>query len=284
MKKILVPLDGSELADRILGHVANVLGQEPAEVTLLHVSPPPRPEAERSASERLRVAQDPAAVRAHLEEVKRQLESTGVTVAILERTGEPAAVILQTITESRPDLVAMSSHARGAFMRWLRGSVAADVVIGARAPVLLVTPRTSKEGATQRLRRILVPLDGTEETAKVLPLVEDLARKHEAEVILARVAWEGLSRPLLAATLSTDKLLESLLPWEEQLSQRGLRVRRVAEHGDVASTIVELAEREDVDLIAMTTHVHGEFLKLLETSMTTRVLTRAERPLLVLHV
>ena len=61
------------------------------------------------------------------------------------------------------------------------------------------------------------------------------------------------------------------------------RSTRGGQDSDLAGAILELAEREEVDLIAMVTHANSRLLTLLEGSVTERVLTRTHRPLLVVH-
>lgn len=273
-KHILIPLDGSELADGVIPHVERLLRQEPWDVVLLRVVSPSEEVPGQVELER-------AAAALHLQNVRRRLAEHGATVSTALRAGDPAAEILAAVEELRPSLVAMSSHGRSGVTRWLRGSVAERVLRNSQAPVLLVTARMGGAPPDARLRRVLVPLDGTERAAQVLPLVEDFARLHEAEVILARIEWEGLNRPLLAAVLSPEKVVETIRPWRERLAQHGVDVRSIATQGDSASQILDLAEREDVDLIAMTSHGRTGLTRLVEGSVSEKVLRHCRRPLLI---
>lgn len=280
MKKILVPLDGSQLADGILKHVERLLGKEPCEVTLLRVLPPPDQVEEVPGQLEL----ERKAAGAHLDTVKLRLEEVGAKVNTVTRHGDAAAEILFAIEEHGPELVAMSSHGRSGVMRWIRGSVAERVLRSAAAPVLLITARGLDAQIEQRFRRILVPLDGTEHSAAVLPLVERLAKLHGAEVILARIEWEGLNRPLLAAALAPEKVVESIRPYRDRLAEHGVGVRAIASQGDSASQILDLAESEDVDLIAMTSHGRTGLIRAIEGSVSEKVLRHCRRPLLVVRV
>lgn len=273
-KHILIPLDGSELADGVIPHVERLLRHEPWDVTLLRVVSPSEEVPGQVELER-------AAAALHLQNVRRRLAEHGATVSTALREGDPAAEILTAVEELRPSLVAMSSHGRSGVTRWLRGSVAERVLRNSQAPVLLVTAKMGGAPPDARLRRVLVPLDGTERAAQVLPLVENFARLHEAEVILARIEWEGLNRPLLAAVLSPEKVVETIRPWRERLAQHGVDVRSIATQGDSASQILDLAEREDVDLIAMTSHGRTGLTRLVEGSVSEKVLRHCRRPLLI---
>lgn len=280
MNKILVPLDGSALADGILKHVERLLGKESCQVLLLRVLPPPGQAEEVPGQFEL----ERKAAASHLATVKLRLEEVGAKVTTLQREGDPAAEIVFAVEEHKPDLVAMSSHGRSGVMRWIRGSVAERVLRSSPAPVLLITAKGVDVQIEQRFRRILVPLDGTEHSAAVLPLVERLARLHGAEVILARIEWEGLNRPLLAAALAPEKVVESIKPYRDRLAQHGIGVRAMASQGDSAAQILDLAESEDVDLIAMTSHGRTGVTRALEGSVSEKVLRHCRRPLLVVRV
>ncbi|MBX3468299.1 MAG: universal stress protein [Planctomycetes bacterium] len=276
MKKILVPLDGSPLADGILPHVERLLALEPAEVTLLHVLPPPEPEdvpGEVAALRRLSEA--------HLDTVRLRLEQKGATVQVVVRQGDPAAEIVFAQDERAPELVAMSSHGRTGVLRWLRGSVAERVLRAGRAPLLLVTARGVGEKVEARFRRVLVPLDGTEGSAAVLPLVTQLARLHGAEVILLRV--EGAMLIPRALVLSPEELAASMREHVDGLKAAGVSVRAQVAHGDPASEVLDLADREDVDLIAMVTNARTGAARLLEGSVSEKVLRACRRPLLIMR-
>jgi nucleotide-binding universal stress UspA family protein len=278
MNKILVPLDGSELSDGILKHVEPLIAAEPCEVVLLRVLPPPAPD---DIPGRAQAERDVAA--AHLTTTGARLEALGAKVTTTLRQGDPALEILTATDALRPALVAMSSHGRTGVLRWIRGSVAERVLRTCATPLLLVTPRAVGREGEARLRRILVPLDGSERSAAVLPLVEELARRHSAEVLLLRVEWEGLSRPVLANLLTPGKVAESLHPWVERLKARGIPVRALAAQGDFASEILDTADREDVDLLAMTTHGRTGLPRLVDGSVSEQVLRHCRRPLLVVR-
>jgi nucleotide-binding universal stress UspA family protein len=278
MRTVLVPLDGSELADAILAHVERFLGAGPCDVVLLRVllggaegTAPAQAKLERLAAE------------AHLANTRARLEALGARVTTLVREGDPATEILHAIDRHIPTLVAMTSHGRSGVLRWVRGSVAERVLRSCSTPLLLVTPHVGPNADAQRFRRILLPLDGGERSAAILPMVEDLARRHESEVVLLRVEREGLSRPVLAATLAPARVVESLRPWTERLASQGLRCRAIAAQGETASEILDVAEREGVDLIAMTTHGRSGLPRLIDGSVSERVLRHCRRPLLVVH-
>lgn len=142
-KKILVPLDGSELAEKALPHAVALAKGTGAEVTLLTVihltlgatgaklEAIPEAAAERRAALR-------AEGTLYLEKVQRDLKSQGVTAHIATREGDVAAEIITYAEQEGFDLVAMATHGRSGIDRFVMGSIAEKVLRGTIKPVLLI--------------------------------------------------------------------------------------------------------------------------------------------------
>ena len=130
-KRILLPLDGSELAERALPH-AIAQGQGfGAELVLLRV-------AEMIAHTRGE----------YLKHIAEQVQEESVQVETAVVEGRPSVAITWFAETSDIDMIVLCTRGRSGFSRWLMGSVADRVVRGATLPVLLV--RASKESAGQR--------------------------------------------------------------------------------------------------------------------------------------
>jgi nucleotide-binding universal stress UspA family protein len=131
-ERILVPLDGSDLARAIVPRVQALAAAHGSEVILLSVLPasgalPDTAEKQRAAAEK------------HLMEVEQQLLGEGLKVKHTIRHGsDPAAEIVDYAEVNKVDLIAMSTHGRGGIGRWVFGSVAARVLEGSSKPILLV--------------------------------------------------------------------------------------------------------------------------------------------------
>jgi nucleotide-binding universal stress UspA family protein len=147
-ERMLVPLDGSEVAETILPFAEQVAGPLDAEVVLLRVIEPPSP-IELVASAGV-VAPDTFALRemdakAYLSEVERRLSKKGLRVRTrVALGGTPAEEILAAAKATGADLVAMATHGRSGVGRALLGSVAESVLRASRLPVLLIrtTPKS----------------------------------------------------------------------------------------------------------------------------------------------
>jgi nucleotide-binding universal stress UspA family protein len=154
-RAIVVPLDGSELAERALGparHLARAIG---AALVLIRVVAA-RPPDGRS----LQAAQIDAAER-YLCAVADRLRADGARHVIVEAVaGDPAEAILAQTALWRAELIAIATHGRGGLDRLLHGSVADAVVRGARVPVLLIPVRGDGEPALHG-DAIVVAIDGS---------------------------------------------------------------------------------------------------------------------------
>jgi len=139
-RKIVVPLDGSEIAESILPHVKDMAVAHQAEVILLRVL---------SATGVLPSAAEREAMEArnYLSAVEERLKRQGVNARFTIRHGEDAAEIIDYAEVNDVDLIAMSSHGRSGVGRWIFGSVAEKVLRGTNKPILLVrAPGISKTG------------------------------------------------------------------------------------------------------------------------------------------
>jgi nucleotide-binding universal stress UspA family protein len=142
-KKILIPLDGSPLAEAVLPHAQALANSVEAEVFLLRVAV--NPAAEFSFSDPS-IATDlidtmEAETIEYLISIRTKLQKAGIRTSFLIREGSIAETILEVSAELHTDLIAMSTHGRSGLSRWLMGSIADRVVNHSPVPVLLIRPQ-----------------------------------------------------------------------------------------------------------------------------------------------
>jgi nucleotide-binding universal stress UspA family protein len=260
IKKALVPLDGSRLAEGILEAVIRLLKETQGTLILFHAITPA--ESFSMTASRF-VAQERQRVSAYLEKLGERFEERGIGIRTLIATGEASKSIVAAAVKEGADLIALSTHGRSGIREWAFGSVAERVLRTTRLPVLVFRgkPATS-------FSRILVPLDGSEAALEVVPSAADLARAFGAEVELVHV---GKKLPLS---------MESAL---RAFNRQGLRVRSRLLHGDPAEGILGAAAEEEADLVALTTTGKTREDRLFFGSVAEQVLKRADRPLLVVR-
>lgn len=146
LRRILVPLDGSELAEAALPHLVKLAKRHGAEVTLLCVTHAHALRATELVEAQVRVVQE---AETYLAGVERRLAAEGVSASSVVRYGEAPEEILDDIRSRRPDLVAMGTHGRTGLTHLVLGSVAERVLRASPVPVLLFPARALRESAAE---------------------------------------------------------------------------------------------------------------------------------------
>lgn len=277
-QKILIPVDGSRLAARILHALKRLIEGQGAEVTLLRVVEP------HSPTDHDRAPAAEVAMRAQMQQLQETLGSHVRSNVQIVR-GDPAREISTYARETGQDLVAMATHGRTGVQRWVRGSVAERVLRDCEVPLLLCNPTALEPDVDQPFRRILVPLDGSERSAEVVPIVERLARGHPSKVTLLRVEPLVLTEvpsPAVEGMVWDPRPLEaSLAEHRERLVAAGATVDVRATYGVVAAEILQAAR--EADLLAMTTHGRTGLPRWWFGSVAEQVLRHAPCPVLVVR-
>ena len=273
--KILVPLDGSLLALRILKPLQRLLHSSPTHLTLLRIVEP----RNTSAHDRMPAAE--LDMKAQLQDVRESLGSE-ITISTQLVRGDPADEIARHARDTGQDLVALSTHGRTGLDRLVRGSVAERVLRSCEVPVLLCSP-LAFAAQDARFETILVALDRSERSERVLPLVERMAIAHDSRVKLLRVEPMLVSEvpsPILVGSLWDPAPLEqSLATAVDRLERAGVKVEASAAYGVVASELLRASE--GASLLAMTTHGRTGVSRWWFGSVAEAVLRQARCPLLV---
>jgi nucleotide-binding universal stress UspA family protein len=139
-KKILVPLDGSELAKRALGQAEKLAKTFDAELILFQVVPfmPIYGSPELVTPLIVDEKQKEAAER-YLADLVEELKGKGLKVTATVKTGQQVAVeIIDFAKESGADLIVMCTHGRSGITRWMLGSVALKLLTRGEKPILLI--------------------------------------------------------------------------------------------------------------------------------------------------
>lgn len=276
--RILVPLDGSLLAESALQLAAGLARARRGELLIVRVIDPhaPLPAGPLGLVSKYRDSEREAAVD-DLERVSRQLTRWGVRGTTRLAWGQPVGQIVRVAREERATMIAMASHGRSGPGRWLLGSVTEGVLRLSPCPVLIC--RGSLHQEFDGFRQVVVPLDGSQNAAAVLPAVRPYLHR-EARGTLVR-ASDDLVRQ---SALRLDE--EAYQAYQEMLrsSLAGVPApeswRREVLDCPPAEAILRVAEADQADLIAMTTHGRTGFHRLLLGSVTERVARHASCSLL----
>ena len=275
--RILVPLDGSELAAAILSQARRLLFHRDIEILLVRAFSVP-PSAEAAAVGMAGLLEAHAST--YLEGVAGTLGLQGARVRTVTREGNAAEVILDVAEEEKASLIALSTHGRSGLARWALGSIAEKILRASRVPVLAVRSFIgSKVGARRTdsaelgLKKILVPIDASGISPEVVRPALELARRFGSKVILLHVC-EGQECSVPVPTISAAY---------EEFRIAGVSVEPLMKMGDPAREILEVCRVEKADLIAMTTHSRAGVSRWMMGSVTEKVLHASTVPLLVVR-
>ncbi|HEV8124424.1 MAG TPA: universal stress protein [Gemmatimonadales bacterium] len=297
-RSILVPLDGSTYSVQALALAEQFARKAGATVHLVLVHQraptwfnPPEVPVDMAAF-------DDAALQREVDYLagvaRRFAANSGLPVKHRVLDGDVPSAIEEFSMAQGVDLVVMTTHGHTGITRLWLGSTADKLIRRLRIPVLVVRPVQDAAIVPPRIRRILVPLDGSRLSASILDQAGALARSHAAELVLAMIV-EPLPPmvPPVPYPLSLPPVSEEARILEDQryldavrirMEDEGLQVEtRVLMGRKVAKQITEVAIRESCDLIAMATHGAGGLDRLLMGSVTDQVVRRASIPVLVLR-
>lgn len=272
-RTVVVALDGSEAAEQALWQVGPLVDHLGLDLVLLRCVPE-EPDPEHAPGDTVAIADE------YLREVLSRVARPGRRVETHVRVGEPASEILGEARRLDAYLVALTTRGRSGVARWLHGSVAQRLLRRCPAPLLLCRPVAPTEGAPPAFRRVLVPLDGSERSARILPLVQDVARAYDAQVVLLRVS-RRLDHASDPESITTEALARSLERERARVADAQVRVQLEGRFGDAAAEIVAYAEERGVDLVAMTTHGRRGLARWLFGSVAEHVFDSCQAPLLV---
>lgn len=298
--RIIVPVDGSKLAEAVLPYVRVFARAFDSKVSLLQAMDLESGSfpadliglmSEAKAEETRKLARRTG------EEYLARLEKTmgAVEVERIIGAGQPDKVIVdESGRDSATNLIAMSTHGRSGIGRWIVGSVTDKVIHSSSSSMLIVRPSVedNQVGGEAHLRRIIVPLDGSEVSEKALPAAGELSRKLSLEVSLIRVVstiqlsmageWPSGYPDVLGAV--EDETREYLGVKGEELRSQGItKVESQVVMGDAAGQIADLAHQDGESLVVMTSRGRSGLSRALLGSIADRVVRSCEAPVLLVR-
>jgi nucleotide-binding universal stress UspA family protein len=296
--KILVPLDGSNVAEAALPYARMLAERLGAAVELLSVIDPG--EIERSVADPDALTEIACYHKARVEQYLSKAAGSffgSLPQCRIER-GAAAENIIDAAAESGETLIVMASHGRSGLARWLLGSVAEKVLRGATNPLLLVHANGRAQPA---LESVVVALDGSELSETVLAPALELARRLDLKMILARAFefpatayYRADDYPASAAAFipSYQELLDAmgqetreyLDVKAKQISERELLpVRTETLEGPAAERLIELARNSKGSLLAIGTHGRSGLRRWVLGSVAEKIARHAENPVLIIR-
>jgi nucleotide-binding universal stress UspA family protein len=297
--RMLIPLDGSKLAENVLPYARTLARALELRIDLLSVVD--SMDFARTANAGHVRDFDPLIEAAtqegnrYLEGIARSLGGTKVSYAV--ENGVADKIIIDSAASDKGTLIAMATRGRSGIHRWVMGSVAEKVLRGATNPLLLV--RGDEEGKSEgeaTLKSIVVPLDGSKLAESVLPRAVDLAKKLSLKIVLTRAyqiplsaAYAGAEAPYIPnqdalLNLVRDEASAYLDEKVNELHQNGIdKVSSILSVGSGADEIIDLARSTPDNLIAMCTHGRSGVKRWVLGSVTEKVVRHSGDPVLVVR-
>jgi nucleotide-binding universal stress UspA family protein len=294
IKRILVPLDGSTLAETVLPMACSLASSLQATLVLFHV-------VEKKAPEEIhgqRHLRDASGARSYLEELARQFTCSGVISEVDVHEVQEAGVS-QTIRhhadELHADLIILCAHGSGGLRDIFFGSIAQQVIRQNTVPVLFFKPNSDPESNSQTISHILLPLDGSDTHEGAIPLAVELALKCQAKIHLLTVVNTPESVPMKealgrrvsprAVTVSLEEAAQHaenyLQRIGKEISKQGIAVSGSVLRGDAPTKLLQAIHSEQIDLVILTTHGHNAADARWEGSLTPRFLPKTTVPVIV---
>lgn len=293
---VLVPLDGSELAECVLPHAEAIARSFDAETTFLHILENDRANTSAPMFDQLnwKIAETQAEL--YLEKRRDQYRESGLRTRIAVRDGLVAQGITEYAQSQRMKLTILSSHGQGGLTQWGISSVTQKVILSAPTSLLIVRARQQTDEASPLYRRILVPLDGSQRAENVLPVITQLARGNQSQIHLVQV----VQPPEIARhmPLTKDDLLLSdrvvarnraeASRYLEQVRDRssldGIAVQTHMLISDNAATeLHRIVEQEQIDLVMLSAHGYSGRNQWPYGNITNNFILYGKTPLLIVQ-
>ncbi len=300
--RILVPLDGSKLAEQALPYVNLLASAFKIQVNLLNVFDPVPPQF-ADPGHGLYETQITASYRDnaidYLEKAGAGLKDSGVTISCDAHEGNPADHIINEAEKTSNTLIAMVTHGRSGLGRWVLGSVTDKVLHGATNPLLIThAQEEGTDSSDVNLKNLIVPLDGSALADQVLPHVAALAPALGLNVILVRAtassdeyyryvdmsAGVNPERFEAYAKEAQAEAAHHLQQMKERLIRNGVSsVEERLVNGNAARAILDLVQETADSLVALTTHGRSGVERWVLGSVTDRLVRHSGQPVLVIR-
>lgn len=295
--KVLIPLDGSKTAEKVLPYARHLAGKLKIPIELLAVIDIAEM-ATHIAAEKARylntmIEDGVRASTTYLRGIATTFPDANVTCTV--EKGRAEDTIIEKGEADSSLLITMATHGRSGLNRFLLGSVAEKVLRGSTNPLLLIRAADEAKGEGEaRLTSIAVPLDGSELAESVLPGVATLAKMLDLEVVLFRAyhipynAYGGDDGYMVnydeLLTSVRDESNEYLEKKVAELKKLGVaKVSAATKEGFPGDEIIALGRRTPDNLIAMCSHGRSGVRRFVLGSVTETVVRHSGDPVLVVR-
>jgi len=290
-QNLLVPLDGSVLAECVLPHAVAMAKAFDAQITLLNVIEQPTEAFGRPKSDPLDWYLKKTEATTYLEGIKTRLEKSSLAVKTLLLEGRAIEQIIENAHANNVDLLILSSCGS----RDVNGWSVSGIVQRTRTSTLIIRAHhaNTPQDGNLRYRHLLVPLDGSRRAASALPFATALVQAHQAELTLVHVVNKPEMARYMPLTQEDAELMSHVVErnraegtryLEEMLVHLPPNVQtRLLISENVATTLQSFSEQEQIDLLILSAHGYSGEAKWPYGSVTNRFITDSRVPLLIIQ-
>lgn len=298
---ILVPLDGSQLADCVLPHVAAISRAFDAEIILLRMLEKNLAGTSAQMFDLLNWQINKTKSALYLEKTKERFQDLSVRARIAVVEGLVAKGIIEFAQSEGIKLIVLSTHGRNGLTEWGISSITQKIILSAQTSLLLVRAHqygnfSDQLSAAPFYRRILVPLDGSQRAENVLPIVTQLAHLHKSQIHLVHVAkmpemarqMPPIAEDIDLANRVIERNCAEAAQYLERLKARsyleGITVQtHLITSENAAVTLHQLEEQEQIDLVALNAHGYSGNHQWPYGSMVNNFILYGKAPLLIVQ-
>ncbi len=298
LNHILVPLDGSTLAECVLPHVLAIAPVMNARVTLLHV-------LERTQNGREISAVDPVdwhlrkhKLEKYLEQIAERLDKSGLAVERILLEGGPADGVIEFAHNNNVDLIALSTHGLSGLSGWNVSSVVQKILLRSYKSTLLVRAYQAPAASSTKVRykRLFVGLDCSARSEYILPIAINLAQFHKSQLILETVVEKPQTIGRFPLSGTENELIDQLVETNHQaashyfkqlLTQFSLQELKIKTHISVGEHAVavlhDMAEESNADLVMLVAHGQSGERRWPYGSVTASFIAYGNTPLMIMQ-
>jgi nucleotide-binding universal stress UspA family protein len=298
---ILVPLDGSQLAECVIPHVAAFARSFDAEINLLRMLEKNQNGTPAQLFDLLNWQINKTKAALYLEKTKVRLQESGLKARAVVLDGLVAEGITDYAQKQGMKLIILSSHGRSGLTQWGISSIAQKIILSAPTSLLIVRAhqggdRPGELTEAPVYQHILVPLDGSQRAENVLPIITQLAQFHKPQVHLVQVVETPEMARQMPPTPEDIDLANKVVARNREEAGRYLeqvKVRSYLEGIDVhthlitsenaAAALHQMGEQEHIDLVTLSAHGYTGSHQWPYGSMVNNFILYGKAPLLIVQ-
>ena len=290
---ILVPLDGSLLAECVLPQVIAIAQAFNSKIVLLHVMDKDPSDASAQIIDLLNWQVNKTEAKLYLERITDRLERVGLRTSAIVLEGPVADSITEFARNQGMQLIILSSHGSSGLRKCGISRVTDTITLSAPTSILIVRAQQTKE---QPYERILVPLDGSWRAEYVLPMVTLLARFHKSQVQIVHVvktpemarhlppAQEDIDLSDRVVARNREEALRYLVQVQKGSPLAAIDVKTHLIISDNAPLAIhQIVDQEKIDMVALNAHGYSGNAQWPYGSMVTNFILYGKVPLLIVQ-